>query len=92
MKNIILFMIVLMALCLSGCSQEAQNKLARKQIEMMEQDYTVTYTDNKVVLTWEVISGKVTTRGVYYFFWATVEGEKVYVQTPIARTIIQQRK
>ncbi len=27
----------------------------------------------------------------YYFFWAEVNGKKVYVQSPIALTVIEQR-
>jgi len=27
----------------------------------------------------------------YYFFWAEVNGKKVYVQSPIALTLIEQR-
>ena len=27
----------------------------------------------------------------YYFFWAEVNGKKLYVQTPIAQTVIEQR-
>ena len=54
----------------------------------------VTHTGFEPVLaeSWEVLDGKVTTepdKG-YYYFWATVNGNKVYVQTPIARTYIEE--
>jgi hypothetical protein len=39
-----------------------------------------------------VLDGKVTSepgKG-YYYFWATKEGNKFYVQTPIGRTYIEE--
>jgi hypothetical protein len=52
----------------------------------------VTFAEGTHVRTWEVRGGKVTTepdKG-YYFFWAKVDGRNLYVQTPIARTYIEE--
>lgn len=69
-------------------SQEAQNRWKRTAVTFLEGNYDVTYTDMNNVKVWKVRNGKVTSepdKG-YYFFWV---GKK-YVQTPIARTYIEQ--
>lgn len=88
------FLIVLGLLVVAGCSEEQQNKISRLGVTWLEGDYRVTYADGSHVKSWEVIGGKVTTEPSkgYYFFWATVNGKKVYVQTPIARTYIEEIK
>ena len=41
---------------------------------------------------WVVIGGKVTSdpQKGYYFFWVKEGGKKRYIQTPIARTVIEE--
>jgi hypothetical protein len=77
---------------LAACSEEQQNRLARIGVTWLEGDYRVTYADGEHVKQWDVLDGKVTSdpeRG-YYYFWATIEGKKRYVQTPIARSYIEE--
>jgi hypothetical protein len=81
-------------LLLVACSEEQQNKLSRIGVSWLEGDYRVTYADGNHVKSWEVIDGKVTSepdKG-YYYFWAMVNGNKVYVQTPIGRSYIEEIK
>lgn len=76
----------------AGCSEEQQNRLARIGVTWLEGDYRVTYADGEHAKSWDVLDAKVTSdpdRG-YYYFWATVDGKKLYVQTPIARTYIEE--
>jgi len=83
---------VVLALTLVACTEEQQNRLSRLGVTWLEGNYRITYADGSHVKSWEVFSGKVTSepdKG-YYFFWATVDGEKVYVQTPIARSYIEE--
>jgi hypothetical protein len=75
-----------------GCSEEQQNKLSRIGVTWLEGDYRVTYADGEHAKSWSVLDGKVTSdpeRG-YYYFWATVDGKKLYVQTPIERSYIEE--
>ena len=76
-------------------SQEAQNRLARKRVTLLEGNYNVTYTDMSNTKTWEIRGGKVTSepnKG-YYFFWAQNEqGKEFYVQVPIERSYIEEVK
>lgn len=86
-----LTLLLLISLC-AGCSQEQKNKISRVGITWLEGDYRVTYAEGGHVKTWEVRGGKVTTdveKG-YYFFWARVDGENRYVQTPIERTYVEE--
>jgi len=80
------------ALLLGACSEEQQNRLSRLGVTWLEGDYRVTYADGSHVKTWEVRNGKVTSEPEkgYYFFWVRVDGKKAYVQTPIARTYIEE--
>lgn len=76
----------------AGCSEEQQNRIARVGVTWLEGDYRVTYASGEHVKSWEVKDGKVTSdpeRG-YYYFWAQIDGKKAYVQTPIARTYIEE--
>ncbi|MEJ2048166.1 MAG: hypothetical protein P8X92_10285 [Dehalococcoidia bacterium] len=93
-KRVRVFIMLLMVLLLSGCSEEQQNKISRLGVTWLEGDYRVTYAAGSHVKSWEVVSGKVTTEPAkgYYYFWATVNGKKIYVQTPIARTYIEEIK
>ena len=75
-----------------GCSEEQQNRLSRLGVTWMEGNYRVTYADGAHVKSWEVHDGKVTSepgKG-YYFFWANEGKKRYYVQTPIARTYIEE--
>jgi hypothetical protein len=94
MKRLMLVLALLSVSALSGCSEEQQNKISRLGVTWLEGDYRVTYADGEHVKSWVVRDGKVTTEPAkgYYYFWARVNGEKVYVQTPIARSYIEQLK
>ena len=84
--------LLLLVLLLGGCSQEQQNRLSRIGVSWLEGDYRVTYADGSHVKSWIVRDGKVTSepgKG-YYFFWAEIDGKKRYVQTPIARTYVEE--
>ncbi len=92
MRRTTLSAIVILLLVAAGCSEEQQNRLARLGVTWLEGDYRVTYADGEHVKDWDVLDGKVTSdpeRG-YYYFWATVDGKKLYVQTPIARSYIEE--
>ena len=80
------------ALFIAGCSEEQQNKFSRLGVTWLEGDYKVTFSEGSNKQSWHVKSGKVTTEPAkgYYYFWADVDGKKRYVQTPIARTYIEQ--
>ena len=82
------------ALSLASCSEEQQNQLSRLGVTWLEGDYRVTYADGSHVKSWLVDSGKVTSEPQkgYYYFWANENGKKVYVQTPIGRTYIEEIK
>jgi len=90
MKRIII--ISFMTLLITGCSEEQQNKFSRLGVTWLEGDYKVTFSEGSNKQSWYVKSGKVTTEPAkgYYYFWADVDGKKRYVQTPIARTYIEQ--
>jgi hypothetical protein len=77
---------------MSGCSEEQQNRLARMGVTWLEGSYRVTYADGEHVKSWVVREGKVTSepdKG-YYYFWINIDGKSRYVQTPIARTYIEE--
>jgi hypothetical protein len=87
-KILLIFAILLMA----GCSEEQQNKLSRLGVTWLEGNYKVTFVEGSHMKSWTVIDGKVTTepnKG-YYFFWTRENGKKRYVQTPIARSYIEE--
>ena len=84
--------LIVSLLLLSACTEEQQNKLTRLGVTWLEGDYSVTYADGVHVKNWLVMDGKVTTEPAkgYYYFWAKKNGKKYYVQTPIARTSIEE--
>ena len=86
-----LFLIISLLL-LSACTEEQQNKLTRLGVTWLEGDYRVTYADGEHVKSWIVLDGKVTSESAkgYYYFWVRKDGKKYYVQTPIARTYIEE--
>lgn len=94
LKSFLLPLSLSLAVLLAGCSEEQQNKISRLGVTWLEGDYRVTYADGNHVKSWVVADGKVTTEPAkgYYYFWARVDGNKVYVQTPIARTYIEEIK
>jgi hypothetical protein len=92
MRRTALSAIVILLLATAGCSEEQQNRLARLGVTWLEGNYRVTYADGEHVKSWDVLDGKVTSdpeRG-YYYFWATVDGKKLYVQTPVVRSYIEE--
>ncbi|MDH5360277.1 MAG: hypothetical protein OEX03_06920 [Gammaproteobacteria bacterium] len=77
---------------LSSCSEEQQNKLSRIGVTWLEGDYKVTFAEGSHLKSWTILDGKVTSepdKG-YYYFWATENGRKIYVQTPILRSYIEE--
>ena len=90
----VLLLLLLVSSVLLGCSEEQQNKLSRLGVSWLEGDYRVTYADGSHVKSWVVKDGKVTSEPQkgYYFFWAEVDGKNIYVQTPIARSYIEEMK
>lgn len=76
----------------TGCTQEQQNRISRLGVTFLEGDYRVTYADGEHVKSWIVMDGKVTSEPEkgYYYFWAIIDGRKAYVQTPIARSYIEE--
>jgi hypothetical protein len=77
---------------LYGCSEEQQNKLSRLGVTWLEGNYKVTFVEGNHMKSWTVMDAKVTTepgKG-YYYFWTRESGKKRYVQTPIARTYIEE--
>ncbi len=93
MKNIFL---IVMSFAIVGtllsCTEEQQNKVSRLGVTWLEGNYRVTYADGSHVKSWVIEGGKVTSEADkgYYYFWAKINGKKSYVQTPIARTYIEE--
>jgi len=90
LKKILLICVAL--LFISACSEEQQNKLSRLGVTWLEGDYKVTFAEGNHEKSWLIYDSKVTAEPAkgYYYFWTTVDGKKRYVQTPIARTYIEQ--
>ena len=86
--------LLILAGLLVACSEEQQNKLSRLGVTWLEGDYRVTYADGSHARSWEVRNGKVTAEPAkgYYYFWAIQDGKKIYVQTPIERSYIEEMK
>jgi len=89
MKYIMLVAVILLA---SGCSEEQQNRISRLGVSWMEGDYRVTFYEGAHKKEWQVIGSKVTSdpQKGYYYFWIKEGGKKKYIQTPIARTVIEE--
>ncbi len=95
MRLILLAVIATTIMLLSGCSEEQQNKLSRLGVTWLEGDYKVTFVEGSHVKIWNINNSKVTSdpQKGYYYFWARDEnGKKFYVQTPIIRTYIEEKK
>ena len=94
----LLIPLLLGTLLLAACTEEERNKLFKEADNILGKDMRVSYVaDNgKIVRTWTVRDGKVTTHKTpkgavsgYYYFWSEETG---YVQIPILRTIIEEIK
>jgi hypothetical protein len=73
---------------LVGCTQDQQNQLSRKVVEILDGDYLVTYANGTTTKTWKINNGKVTSSDKgYYYFW---DDKKHYVQVPIVNTFIEE--
>ena len=83
----IINLLALLAL-LTGCTQDQQNQLSRKVVELLDGNYLVTYANGSTAKSWMITNGKVTTseKG-YYYFW---DNKKHYVQVPIENTFIEE--
>jgi len=92
MKNVLVAASVLALLAVAGCSEEQQNKLSRMGVTWLEGDYRVTFAEGNHQRSWLVMDGKVTSdpQKGYYYFWALENGRKMYVQTPIVRSYIEE--
>lgn len=76
-----------MLVLLVGCTQDQQNQLSRKAVELLDGNYLVTYANGSTAKTWMIRNGKVTSSDKgYYYFW---DDKKHYVQTPIENTFIE---
>ena len=77
---------------LSACTEDQQNNISRVGVTWLDGDYKVTYAEGGHVKEWTILDGKVTTEADkgYYYFWARSGGKKIYVQTPIERTYIEE--
>ena len=91
-KSRFALLLLLSTLFLSACSEEQQNKLSRLGVTWLEGDYRVTFAEGNHQKTWTILDGKVTSEPAkgYYYFWATENGRKIYVQTPILRSYIEE--
>lgn len=84
--------LLLTTIFLVGCSEEQQNKLSRLGVTWLEGDYKITFASGNHQKSWIIENGKVTSdpQKGYYYFWAIEKGEKIYVQTPIERSYIEE--
>ena len=94
MSKLLPLIALLAATLLVGCSEEQQNRISRLGVTWMEGDYQITFAEGNHVKTWVVKDSKITSEPEkgYYYFWALKKGKKIYVQTPIARTYIEEVK
>lgn len=89
-KHVIILLLGTMLLI--GCSEEQQNKISRLGVTWLEGDYKITFASGDHHKSWTIIDGKVTSEPAkgYYYFWAMQDGKKIYVQTPIERSYIEE--
>ena len=94
MSKILSLVTLSVVMLLAGCSEEQQNRISRLGVTWMEGDYQVTFVEGNHVKTWVVKDAKITSEPEkgYYYFWALKKGKKIYVQTPIERTYIEEVK
>jgi hypothetical protein len=80
--------VVALAVLLTSCTQDQQNSVFRKAVELLDSDYMVTFANGPTTKTWLIKNGKVTsTDKGYYYFW---DVKKHYIQVPIANTVIEE--
>ncbi|WP_394751733.1 hypothetical protein [Crenothrix sp.] len=80
--------VLALALLLASCTQDQQNQMFRKGIELLDGDYLVTFANGPTTKTWLIKNGKVTsTDKGYYYFW---DVKKHYVQVPMEHTVIEE--
>ncbi len=84
--------LLLTSIFLVSCSEEQQNKLSRLGVTWLEGNYKVTFSSGNHQKSWIIDDGKVTSEPQkgYYYFWAIENGKKIYVQTPIERSYIEE--
>ncbi len=81
------FIYIFVVAALAGCTQDQQNQLSRKAVELLDGNYLVTYANGSTSKTWQIHNGKVTsTDKGYYFFW---DEKNHYVQVPIENSYIE---
>ena len=80
--------LLVLAVLLTSCTQDQQNKVFRKAVELLDGNYLVTFANGPTNKTWLIKNGKVTSseKG-YYYFW---DVKKHYVQVPIENTVIEE--
>ncbi len=86
--------IMLALLVLPSCSGDWWNTIERKKVEYLDGNYDVTFASEGHIKTWHVLNDKVTTvadKG-YYYFWANNKGKKIYVQTPVRMSYVEEIK
>lgn len=77
-----------LVLLVTGCTQDQQNQLSRKAVELLDSNYLVTYANGSTNKTWMIKNGKVTSDAKgYYYFW---DEKKHYIQVPIEHTFIEE--
>lgn len=83
---------LLALISLVGCSEEQQNRLSRVGVSWLEGNYRVTFAEGSHLKSWTVKDGKVTSEPAkgYYYFWALENGKKLYVQSPIERSYVEE--
>lgn len=80
--------VLALALLLSSCTQDQQNQIFRKGIELLDGNYLITFANGPTTKTWLIKNGKVTsTDKGYYYFW---DVKKHYVQVPVENTVIEE--
>lgn len=80
--------VLMSAMLLASCTQDQQNSIFRKAVELLDSDYLVTFANGPTTKTWMIKNGKVTsTDKGYYYFW---DAKKHYVQVPIEHTVIEE--
>jgi len=93
-----IFVLLFLLLVLGGCTEESRNKIFKQADNVLGKDLRISYVSDsgKVVKTWTVRDGKVTTHkdeqggsSGYYYFWSSESG---YVQVPIVRSIVEEIK
>ncbi len=99
MKKIIIWLVVIVGILITefvvykASTGDFMNRMSRKGIELKAHDYdVVTSLHGGHTETFKVVNGKITSEPEkgYYLFWATVKGDKKYIQVPIMCSLIKQ--